>query len=74
VYRLADKVLRAGGVLEVVDRVAQGPGAARLSEAAAQGLLRVRAAMAQGTSLELVSLDTRGTFVSIRSRREPPSV
>jgi hypothetical protein len=74
VYKLADKVLRVGGVLQLIDRVAPGPTAAALSEAAAQGLLRVRAAMAQGTSLQLLSLDTRGPFVSLRSRREPPSV
>jgi SAM-dependent methyltransferase len=76
VYRLADKVLRGGGVLHVVDRTPQrghGPASA-LSEAAAQGVLRVRAAMAQGTSLELLSLDTRQSFVSIRSRLGQPSV
>jgi hypothetical protein len=74
VYRLADKAMRGGGVLQVVDRVGHGPVGAGLSEAAAQGLLRLRAAMAEGTSLELVSLDTRGSLVSVRSRREPASV
>jgi hypothetical protein len=75
VYRLADKVLRAGGVLQVVDRAGQGAAdAAGLSEAAAQGMLRLRAGMAEGTSLELVSLDARGALVSVRSRREPASV
>jgi SAM-dependent methyltransferase len=76
VYRLADKVLREGGVLHVVDRApgTSHPPAAALSEAAAQGVLRLRAAMAQGTSLELLSLDTRESLVSVRSRRTGPSV
>jgi hypothetical protein len=69
VYRLADRVLRAGGILHVVDRLESA-----LGEAAAQGVLRLRAAMAQGTSLELLSLDTRDFLVSVRSRRAPPSV
>jgi hypothetical protein len=63
-YVLADRVLRAGGVLHVVDRAPEG-----LSEAAAAGRLRVRDAMARGTSLELLSLDVRPSFVSVRSRR-----
>jgi hypothetical protein len=76
VYRLADKVLREGGVLHVVDRAPQAAGqpAQALSEAAAQGVLRLRAAMAQGTSLELLSLDARDVLVSVRSRRARPSV
>jgi hypothetical protein len=73
VYRLADKVLGAGGVLQVVDRAGQAAGGG-LSEAAAQGLLRLRAGLAEATSLELLSLDTRGELVSVRSRREPASV
>jgi len=73
-YRLADKVLRRGGVLHVVDRVPRTTDALRLTEAAAQGLLRLRDAMADGTSLELVSLDVRDFLVSVRSRRRPPSV
>jgi hypothetical protein len=77
VHRLADKVLRSGGILQVVDRAPQAgprPSLPALSEAAAQGVLRLRAAMAQGTSLELVSLDARDDLVSVRSRRASPSV
>jgi hypothetical protein len=76
VYRLADRVLRAGGILHVVDRAPlpdQRPSPA-LSEESAQGVLRLRAAMAQGTSLELMSLDTRDFLVSVRSRRAPSRV
>jgi hypothetical protein len=76
VYRLADKILDEGGVLHVVDRApaAIHSPAGALSEAAAQGVLRLRAAMAQGTSLELLSLDTRDSLVSVRSRRARPGV
>jgi SAM-dependent methyltransferase len=74
VYRLADRVLRPGGVLHVVDRAPQGATGQRLTEAGAQALLRLREKMAEGTSLELLSLDARDFLVSVRSRRGPASV
>jgi len=71
VYLLSDTVLRPGGVLQIVDDVAESRTPVRVSEAMAAGLLRLRSGLARGTSLELLSLDTRGSLVSIRSRREP---
>jgi hypothetical protein len=68
VYRLADRVLRPGGVLQVVDRMSEP-----LGEALAAGILRVQRAQSKGTSLEFLSLDAHpvdaGALVSVRSRK-----
>jgi hypothetical protein len=74
VYLLSDTVLCPGGVLQIVDDVAENRAPPGVSEATAAGLLRLRSGLTRGTSLELLSLDTRGSFVSIRSRREPSTV
>lgn len=68
VYRLADRVLRAGGVLQVVDRFPQ-----TLDEARSTGILRLQRAQSRGTSMEFASMDARphegGVLVSVRSRK-----
>ncbi len=68
VYRLADRVLRPGGVLQVVDRAD-----AAFDEALATGVMRLQRAQAKGTTLEFASLDARpfgrGALVSVRSRK-----
>ena len=68
VYRLADRVLREGGVLHVVDRTREP-----LGEALAAGMVRLQRAQARGTALEFLSLDSHpletGALVSVRSRK-----
>jgi hypothetical protein len=68
VYRLADRVLKAGGVLQVVDRTREPIG-----EALAAGMVRLQRAQSRGTSLEFLSLDSHplesGALVSVRSRK-----
>ncbi len=68
VYRLADRVLAPGGVLQVVDRFGEP-----LDEARSTGMLRLQRAQARGTSMEFASMDVRphggGVLVSVRSRK-----
>ena len=68
VYRLADRVLRPGGVLQVVDRMLEPFG-----ESLATGMMRLQRAQAKGTRLEFASIDSRpdqgGALVSVRSRK-----
>jgi hypothetical protein len=68
VYRLADRVLRPGGVLQVVDRMREPFG-----ESLATGMMRLQRAQAKGTHLEFASIDARpdagGALVSVRSRK-----
>ena len=68
VYRLADRVLRPGGVLQVVDRMLEPFG-----ESLATGMMRLQRAQAKGTRLEFASIDARpdhgGALVSVRSRK-----
>ncbi len=68
VYRLADRVLRPGGVLQLVDRMAEPFG-----ESMAAGVVRLQRAQSRGTTLEFASIDARphghGAFVSVRSRK-----
>ncbi len=70
VYRLADRVLSPGGVLQIVDRTREP-----LGEALAAGLVRLQRAQSKGTSLEFLSLDAHplpreaGALVSVRSRK-----
>jgi hypothetical protein len=68
VYRLADRVLRPGGVLQVVDRTLEPFG-----EALATGMMRLQRAQARGTTLEFAAIDARpeagGALVSVRSRK-----
>ncbi|HEY6462101.1 MAG TPA: hypothetical protein VIY73_18170 [Polyangiaceae bacterium] len=68
VYRLADRVLRPGGVLQVVDRTLEPFG-----ESLATGMMRLQRAQAKGTGLEFASIDARpdtlGALVSVRSRK-----
>lgn len=68
VYRLADRVLRLGGVLQVVDRTPEA-----FDEGLATGVMRLQRAQAKGTSLEFASIDARpfgrGALVSVRSRK-----
>jgi len=68
VYRLADRVLRPGGVLQVVDRTLEPFG-----EALATGMMRLQRAQAKGTTLEFAAIDARpeadGALVSVRSRK-----
>jgi hypothetical protein len=68
VYRLADRVLRPGGVLQVVDRTLEPFG-----EALATGMMRLQRAQARGTALEFAAIDARpeadGALVSVRSRK-----
>ncbi len=68
VYRLADRVLRDGGVLQVVDRFPEP-----FDEARSTGIVRLQRAQARGTSLEFASMDARsqgdGVLVSVRSRK-----
>jgi hypothetical protein len=68
VYRLADRVLRPGGVLQVVDRTREPFG-----EALATGMMRLQRAQARGTTLEFAAIDARpeegGALVSVRSRK-----
>jgi hypothetical protein len=54
VYRLADRVLKPGGVLQVVDKTREP-----LGEALAAGMVRLQRAQSRGTSLEFLSLDAR---------------
>lgn len=68
VYRLANRVLRPGGVLQVVDRMLEPFG-----ESLATGMMRLQRAQAKGTRLEFASIDARpdegGALVSVRSRK-----
>jgi hypothetical protein len=68
VYRLADRVLRPGGVLQVVDRMLEPFG-----ESLATGMMRLQRAQSKGTALEFASIDARpdqvGALVSVRSRK-----
>jgi hypothetical protein len=68
VYRLADRVLRPGGVLQVVDRTKEP-----LGEALAAGMVRLQRAQAKGTTFEFLSLDAHplevGALVSVRSKK-----
>ncbi|HEY8089445.1 MAG TPA: hypothetical protein VIF09_16405 [Polyangiaceae bacterium] len=68
VYRLADRVLRPGGVLQVVDRMLEP-----FDESLATGMMRLQRAQAKGTTLEFASIDARpdaaGALVSVRSRK-----
>jgi len=68
VYRLADRVLRPGGVLQIVDRMNEPFG-----EALAAGVVRLQRAQSSGTSLEFASIDARpeggGAYVSVQSRQ-----
>jgi hypothetical protein len=68
VYRLADRVLRPGGVLQVVERTREPFG-----ESLAAGMVRLQRAQSSGTTLEFASLDARpegsGAIVSVRSRK-----
>jgi hypothetical protein len=68
VYRLADRVLRPGGVLQMVDRMMEPFG-----ESLATGMMRLQRAQAKGTMLEFASIDARpdagGALVSVRSRK-----
>jgi predicted methyltransferase len=68
VHRLADRVLRPGGVLQIVDHVIDP-----IDEALAGGRVRLQRAQAKGTSLEFASLDVKplgaGALVSVRSRK-----
>jgi hypothetical protein len=68
VYRLADRVLRPGGVLQVVDRTLEPFG-----EALATGMMRLQRAQAKGTALDFAAIDARpevdGALVSVRSRK-----
>jgi hypothetical protein len=68
VYRLADRVLKPGGVLQVVDRTREP-----LGEALAAGMVRLQRAQSKGTTLEFLSLDSHpvdvGALVSVRSRK-----
>lgn len=68
VYRLADRVLRVGGTLQVVDRLVDS-----FDESLATGMMRLQRAQAKGTTLEFASIDARpdkaGAFVSVRSRK-----
>jgi hypothetical protein len=68
VYRLADRVLRPGGVLQVVDRMMEPFG-----ESLATGMMRLQRAQSTGTALEFASIDARpdpaGALVSVRSRK-----
>jgi hypothetical protein len=70
VYRLAHRVLRPGGVLQIVDRSGEP-----LGEALAAGMVRLQRAQAKGTDLEFLSLDAHpleaGALVSVRSRKGP---
>jgi hypothetical protein len=69
VYRLADRVLKVGGTLQVVERMNEAFG-----EALAAGMVRVQRAQAKGTGLGFVALDARpevgGAVVSVRSRKQ----
>lgn len=68
VYRLADRVLRPGGVLQVVDWMHEPFG-----ESLATGMMRLQRAQSKGTALEFASIDARpdaaGALVSVRSRK-----
>lgn len=68
VYRLADRVLRPGGVLQVVDRFPEV-----LDEARSTGIVRLQRAQSRGTSMEFAAMDARphggGVLVSVRSRK-----
>jgi hypothetical protein len=68
VYRLADRVLRPGGVLQVVDRMLEPFG-----ESLATGMMRLQRAQAKGTRLVFAAIDSRpdqgGALVSVRSRK-----
>jgi hypothetical protein len=68
VYRLADRVLRPLGVLQVVERTQEPFG-----ESLAAGMVRLQRAQSRGTSLEFASLDAQplgaGALVSVLSRK-----
>lgn len=68
VYRLADRVLRPGGALQVVERTREPFG-----ESLAAGMVRLQRAQSRGTTLEFASLDARpegtGALVSVLSRK-----
>jgi hypothetical protein len=69
IYRLADRVLRVGGTLQVVERMNEVFG-----EALAGGMVRLQKAQAKGTGLGFVAIDARpevgGAVVSVRSRKQ----
>lgn len=68
VYRLADRVLRPGGTLQVVERMNEPFG-----ESLATGMVRLQRAQSKGTALGFVAIDARpeggGAVVSVRSRK-----
>ncbi len=68
VYRLADRVLRPGGILQLVDRMPDA-----FDESLATGVMRLQRAQSKGTTLEFASIDAkpfgRGALVSVRSRK-----
>ena len=69
IYRLADRVLRVGGTLQVVERMSEAFG-----EALATGMVRLQRAQAKGTGLGFAALDARpelgGAVVSVRSTKQ----
>jgi hypothetical protein len=68
VYRLADRILRPAGVLQVVERTREPFG-----QPLAAGMVRLQRAQSKGTTLEFASLDARpeghGALVSVLSRK-----
>jgi SAM-dependent methyltransferase len=70
VYDRAGSLLRPGGILSIVERVA-GP----FTEALASAAVRAHRENAAGASLDFERLDSRpdagGTFVAVRARRRP---
>jgi hypothetical protein len=68
IYRLADRVLRPQGLLQVVERTREPFG-----ESLAAGMVRLQRAQSKGTTLEFASLDSRpegaGALVSVLSRK-----
>jgi hypothetical protein len=68
VYRLADRILRPAGVLQLVERTREPFG-----ESLAAGMVRLQRAQSKGTALEFASLDARpegqGALVSVLSRK-----
>src|SRR5579859_2113829 len=68
VYRLADRVLRPLGLLQVVERTHEPFG-----QSLAAGMVRLQRAQSRGTTLEFASLDAQpvgaGALVSVLSRK-----